>query len=250
MIMNFEVSRQPGATRLEDNVKRNPFEFLTDMLEEKINDTISDNIDYYSKKGKDHLNQVLIECNFHKDPINGNYEIWVTAEDNVMTFSVFIDPESFSDSAKEKMASDRSGRVIRNYSENEEARSKAKTWLLKVDKSARSPYLKRAGKVYHSAIVRAPDARKTSRHRPTIKNAKMRREEHATASVYPRGLSIDEKNQVDVSLQVETSRTRTKFVYPNNKYSGAIKKFLDKMTEMVDEKFADSLNRMIKRENE
>lgn len=219
------------------------------MLEEAVLSTI----DSIAVEGLTALKRILDESGFADSPNLKDYEVTASVSKDSVEFELLIDFEGLDEDSKRKMRKENEEVFDRHANEvkgRSEARDFVKTYTM-------SPRTKRPERIVGMRDARRPpregrrfqrDARKIpyDRHRTDAsKTSGQRYVEHEFAATAPRGLDVDDSGKLRIALHREIRNTKKGVIFPKGDYQGIVKKFVEQIEQIMEEKFVPELESII-----
>ena len=208
------------------------------------------------------LKSVLDSSGFADSKHLKDYEVFANVTTTSVEYEIVIKLESISESAKESLRTGEHSPKTREtpraaymarisaVSSAGEAKKLVKTYALTADGR---PYRLEG---VHDARKSAKDARKPTRDARTGSDRRARTDakrgsgrrlvEHTMTAYSPRGLDVDSSGLLHVAFQREVRTTGKTFVMPKGSYQGIVKKFVDKIRDLVENDFSTKFEEIVK----
>jgi hypothetical protein len=196
-------------------------------------------IDSIAVEGVAVLTQVLENEGFSQFEYLKNYRVYAHVKDDEIWFEIILNMESLDDESKAEVLDKDAGKEdlppqnARVFTRNEFGRVSRIIPIADKRKPARDARTDalRAPKHLHDTRVKAED----------------RHEEHEIAAHAPRSLLLNNQGQVSIIMKGMVSKNNDTFTYRHKKFEGAIGRFVDKLSNVVVEKFSEELQKIMGR---
>lgn len=212
---------------------------------------ISDDV---AKLGLQALKESLDDAGFQKMDLLKNYEVYSHVSGNTILFEIVLDVGAVEDLPEETLNSAlQSAEILESEIDNLVMRSYGisaggDVFRLSRMRDVRIP----------SRDARSParDARRPARdaRRPAGRGAEARKIDHAVAKVAPRslagmrGIRVTKEGKISLAFEKTVSKTEEgEIKYPEGKFDGVMKDFMDRLQQVVLKSFAPELKRILER---
>ena len=207
-----------------------------------------------AKEGLVALKNLLDSEGFADSPYLKDYEIYSEINEDVINYVIELNEKAFSDEFKRKMRKETEDKFKKESKKVEgrgEAKDFRKTYMLgPTGRPERIEGSYDARKKLREKRRFAKDARTISDDRRKTKTpltSSERYVDHEFNATAPRSMEVEEDGKLRITMQREIRNTEKKVIFPKGQYQGIIKKFLDELTEMMEDKFNQELNSIISR---
>jgi hypothetical protein len=193
-------------------------------------------IDDIAKDGLRALRSVLDRAGFSKSEYLRDYEVYAHVSGGEITFEIVLDVEAVvpEDTATQQAMEEQEQKAEEMEQEAE------KTFHLsrKTRRVGRLRGLHDARRGAKDARSGAKDARKTAGDRLT---------EHELARLAPRSARITRTGKLSVALKRSIRETEKEVKFPEGKFQGILGDFVDELKDVVFDKFAPELQKIVER---
>ena len=186
-------------------------------------------VDDIARDGLRALRRVLDEAGFSKSEHLRNYEVYAHVTGGEITFEIVLDVEAV---VPEDEVTRQAIEEQRRRAEELQERA-ARTYKL-------SRKTMRVGRLRGLRDARRParDARKTAQDRLV---------EHELARLAPRSARVTRTGKLSVALRRSVRETEREVKFPEDKFQGILGTFMDRLRDVVFERFAPELQEIVER---
>lgn len=193
-------------------------------------------IDDIAKEGLMALRQILDKAGFPKSEYLRDYDVYAHVTGNEITFEIVLDVEAVvpEDEITKKALEEQQ----KQAEELEKRAARSYKLSRKTMRVGRLRGLRNKNRPARDARKPARDARKTAQDRLV---------EHELARLAPRSARVTRTGKLSVALKRSIRETEKEVKFPEDKFQGILGTFMDRLKDIVSEKFAPELQQIVER---